>query len=138
MAEKKPPPGTSDLDSAGWIGHLIPAAFGFGALIAAFFSHRAGIQATLAVALVVCGGLLLALAYFSALARSRAAWSFLISLSIVLGIMTLFGAPKIRDLVGIHLSVALGIPILLGIAAGLLSAISHRYKSEPFVNERRR
>jgi hypothetical protein len=130
MADKKPPlvepAGSSDLDAAGWIAHAIPAALGVAALIAAVFSQRAGIQSTLMVSLLVGGGLLIALSYFSVM-RSRAAWSFVISLSVVLAIMTLFGAPKIRTLVGIHMAVALVIPLLFFVAAGMLSTMGPRY-----------
>lgn len=132
MAEKKapapPPPSRTELDELGWIGHGIPAALGIAALIAAVFSFRAGIQPTLTIALISVGGLLPLLAWLS-MNRSRAAWSFLISLSIVLGIMTLFGAPKIRTIVGIHMSIALVIPGLFAFAAFALSVQSHRYKN---------
>ncbi|MBA3501101.1 MAG: hypothetical protein M4D80_26250 [Myxococcota bacterium] len=130
MAEKKTPveqtSGTSDLDAVGWIAHAIPAALGVAALIAAFFSQKAGIQTTLMISLLVAGGLLIALSYLS-LTRSRAAWSFVISLSIVLAIMTLFGAPKIRTLVGMHMALALVIPALFLAAAVMLSTLGPRY-----------
>ena len=134
MAEKKKTatpvetPGVTDLDGFGWAGHGIPAALGIAALIAAAFSYHAGIQITLTISLLFVGALLPVLAWFS-LYRSRPAWSFLISLSIVLGIMTLFGAPKVRTLVGIHMGVALVIPALFAVAAFALSAQSHRYKT---------
>ena len=117
---------TSDLDAVGWIAHVIPAVAGVAALIAAVFAQQSHIQITLTVALVIAGGLLIALSYFS-LMRSRAAWSFTISLSVVLAIMTLFGAPKIRTLVGIHMGVALVIPVLFFVAAGMLSTMGRRY-----------
>jgi hypothetical protein len=131
MAEKKTPlvdqaSGTSDLDAIGWVAHVIPAVLGVAALIAAVFSQRAGIQITLMMSLLVAGGLLISLSYFS-LMRSRGAWSFVISLSIVLAIMTLFGAPKIRTLVGIHMAVALVIPALFLAAAVMLSTLGPRY-----------
>ena len=133
MAENKTPlveqaSGTSDLDAVGWIAHVIPAVLGIAALIAAFFAERAGIQSTLMVSLLVAGGLLVGLSYLS-LMRSRGAWSFVISLSIVLAIMTLFGAPKIRTLVGINLGLALVIPALFLVAAVMLSTLSPRYKT---------
>jgi hypothetical protein len=129
MAEKKSPLAESgtDLDTAGWIAHGITAALGVLGMIAAYFAERSGIQSTLTVALIVGGGLLIALSYLSAVMRSRAAWSFVISLAIVLAIMTLFGAPKIRTLVGINLGIALVIPALFLVAAVLLSAMGHRY-----------
>jgi len=130
MAEKTPPapPARIELDELGWIGHGIPAALGIAALIAAVFSYRAEIQATMTVALIFVGALLPLLTWLS-MNRSRAAWSFLISLSVVLGIMTLFGAPKIRTLVGVHMSIALILPGLFAVAAFALSVQSDRYKN---------
>ena len=129
MADNKTPQestGASDLDASGWVAHGIPAALGVAALVAALFAYLASIQPTLIVSLLAAGGLLISLSYFS-LMRSRAAWSFVISLSIVLAIMTLFGAPKIRTLVGIHMGIALVIPALFLVAAVLLSTLGPRY-----------
>jgi hypothetical protein len=130
MTKKQPekPVGLSDLDELGWIGHAVPALLGLLALVGAFFSYESGIQPTLTVSLIVAGTMLPVLAWFS-LQRSRAAWSFLVALSIVLGIMTLFGAPKVRTLVGIHMALALVIPGLFALAAFALSVQSHRYKT---------
>lgn len=119
-------PSVTELDELGWVGHGIPAALGIAALIAAFFSYQSEIQITLTVALIISGALLPLLSWLS-INRSRAAWSFLISLSIVFGIMTLFGAPKIRTLIGVHMAVALVIPGLFALAAVALAAQSHRY-----------
>ena len=124
-----PTSGTSDLDGMGWIGHIVPAVLGFGALISAFFAQRTHIQITLTVTLVVVGALLIGLSYASSILRSRAAWSFLISVSIVLGVMTLFGAPKIRTLVGIPMGLALVIPLAFLAVVTMLGAIGHRYKT---------
>jgi len=129
MAKKEPPPSAlADVDSIGWFGHAIPAVLGLLSLIAAVFAFRAGIQGTLGVALVVVG-LLLPILVWMSLQRSRAAWSFLIALCAVLGIMTLFGAPKVRNLVGIALPVALIIPAMLAGAVFCLSLLDHRYKT---------
>jgi len=124
-----PVSGTSDLDGLGWIGHIVPAGLGCMALIAAFFAQRSHIQPTLTVSLVVVGALLVGLAYASSVLRSRAAWSFLISLSIVLGVMTLFGAPKIRTLVGIPMGLALVIPLAFLAIVTMLGSMGHRYKN---------
>jgi hypothetical protein len=120
----------SDLDEMGMIGHAIPVLLGVLALIAAVFSYRAKIQVTLPISLFVVGALLPALTWLSILERSRAAWSFLISLAIVLGVMTLFGAPKVRNLVGIHMGIALVIPAALFFAAFALSLQGDRYKNQ--------
>jgi hypothetical protein len=128
MAKKPPAAAWSDLDSLGWAGHGIPIALGALSLIASVFSWKNHIQPTLSVALVVAGLTLPALAWLSML-RSRAAWSFLISLCGVLGVMTLFGAPKVGRMVEINIGVALIIPVLFGCATFFLAMIDHRYKT---------
>lgn len=130
MAKTAPPTtGTTDLDATGYIGHIVPGVLGLLALFAAFEAQTHNIQITLVVSLIVTGLILVALAYLSMVQRSRGAWSFLISMSIVLGVMTLFGAPKIRTLLGIHMSIALVIPVAFGIAAGMLGGLGQRYKN---------
>jgi hypothetical protein len=128
MAKQPERPAWQDMDGLGIAGHGLAAALGILALIAAVFSFRAGIQITLTVALVIVGVLLPALAWLSA-NRSRGAWSFLISLSAVLGIMTLFGSPKVRALVGIHIGIALAIPLAFVFMLFALWAQDHRYKT---------
>ena len=130
MAKKPEPPPSAlaDVDGIGWAGHLTLAVLGLLSLVASVFSFRSHIQPTLGVSLLISGVLLPILVWFS-LQRSRAAWSFLIALSIVLGIMTLFGAPKVRSLVGIPMSVALVIPALFAGAVFCLTAIDRRYKN---------
>jgi hypothetical protein len=127
MADNSPTSTGADLDGLGWAGHSITAGMGVMSIIAAFGAWSAGIQPTLIVSLLIVGALLPILTWKS-LHKSRAAWSFLISLATVLGIMTLFGAPKIRDLVGVQMIVALLIPGLLLVCVFLLSTLNHRYK----------
>ena len=130
MAKKEPPkPPWHDLDQLGWTGHGIPAALGVLSLVAAYFSWKNHIQPTLGVSLIIAGVLLPALTYLSAMKRSRAAWAFLISLCGVLGVMTLFGAPKVRTLVGVNMGVALIIPVLFACATFFLTTQDHRYKT---------
>jgi hypothetical protein len=128
MAENKQSSGITDIDELGWLGHGIPAVLGVASLVAAYFAYESHIQITLTVALVVVGGFLPWMSWMS-IKRSRGAWSFLIASAIVLGIMTLFGAPKVRSLTGMHIGIALLIPAALGFAAFALSTLGHRYKS---------
>jgi hypothetical protein len=129
MAKQEAPKAAwSDLDSIGWMGHFIPAALGVLSLVASAFSFEKGIQPTLGVSLLVAGLLLPALAWLS-LTRSRGGWSFLISACVVLGIMTLFGAPKVRTLAGVNIGVALIIPVLFAMSTFFLSMQDHRYKT---------
>ena len=128
MAKQPAPPAWQDMDGLGLAGHGLAAVLGILALVAAVFSFRAGIQITLTVALAVSGVLLPSLAWLSA-NRSRAAWSFLLSLSVVLSIMTLFGAPKVRTLVGIPMMVALVVPLAFLFVLFALWVQDHRYKT---------
>ena len=127
MAKPPPPSPTSDLDGIGWAAHIITGVLGILSLIATVYAQRADITPTLVVALAVAGILLPILTWFS-LQKSRIAWSFLISLSGVLCVMTLFGAPKVRSLVGISLGTALFLPALFVVALFGLSVAVHRYK----------
>lgn len=113
------------------IGHAIPTAAGLAALIAAYLAWGAGLQGTLAVSLVIVGVLMPVLAYLSWWQRSRAAWSFLIALCGVLALILLFGAPKVRGLVGVGLWSAMVIPGLLAVATIALSMVHREYEPGP-------
>jgi hypothetical protein len=127
-SKSAPAPALPRLDEIGWIGHGIPAALGVASLVAAYFAYQSNIQITLTVALLAIGGLLPFTTWLS-VHGSRAGWSFLIALSIVLAVMTLFGAPKIRTLTGMHIGVALVFPAAFTFAAFALLGQAHRYKS---------
>lgn len=129
MAENKPDPKpVADFDSLAALGHGIPAALGLASAAAAVGAVQIKLQPTLVISLIAIGVALPLLAWRS-WKGNRAAWAFLVSLSIVLGIMTLFGAPKVRNLVGVSLGVALVIPLSMAVAAFCLSSLSDRYKS---------
>ncbi len=109
-----------------WVGHGIPTATGLTAIVAAFGAWTHGLQPTLAVALVLVGLLLPALAWLS-LHKSRAAWSMLLAMCAVLGLMLMFGAPKVRGLLGVGLWTALIVPGLLAVAAVALAMVHRDY-----------
>src|SRR5262245_53614385 len=85
------------------IGHISAAVLGVANVIAALVSFGAGLTPVLGFALLLGGGTMVALAYFSYFKHSRAAWAFLAALLFVFGLCLLFGAPKVRSLVGIGL-----------------------------------
>ena len=118
----------NESDSVEVVGNGLAALLGIAGLVGAFFAWRSGLQITLVISLGVAGALLPALAYLSAYRQSRAAWAFLIALAIVLGIMTFFGAPKVRNLVGIPLAAALVLPLAFGAIAICLSGLGDRKK----------
>jgi hypothetical protein len=108
-------------------------AHGFAALTAAaevvfgMVALDTGRPIVLGVTLVVCGGLGIGLAWQSYKHDSRAAWSFLIALSAVLALCTLFGAPKVRAQLGIGLWIALAYPALKVVTVGALTSLRDRY-----------
>jgi len=92
------------------ISHISAAILGLANVIAGLISLGSGLTPVLGLALVIGGGTMVALAYFSYYRRSRAAWAFLASLTFVFGTCLLFGAPKVRALVGIGLWTAMIFP----------------------------
>lgn len=109
------------------VGHGLAALLGLGAVIAGL----AGIG-SLPVVLVICllltGVALGALAHRSYHARSRPAWACLSSLCLVGGIVTLFGAPKLRTSLETGLWIALIIPGMLAVATWALAQVRADYR----------
>lgn len=109
-----------------WFGHGIPAVAGLASLVAAFASWSAGLQPTLWIALLIVGMLLPAVTWLS-FQKSRAAWSFLVALCSVLALMLLFGAPKVRGIVGVGLWHTLILPGMLAVGAMALVMVHRDY-----------
>ncbi len=101
-----------------WVGHIVAALFGVAAFVGAVFAARAGMPHALTVSLILIGLLYPGLAVLSLIRQSRGAWAFLCALCWVLGVVMLFGAPKIRTQVGVGLWWAMIIPGML-IATGI-------------------
>jgi hypothetical protein len=109
------------------IGHGIAGAAGLGSLIGGALAISRGLPPVLGVTMIVLGGLFPVLVWRS-LARSRAGWAFLIALCAVYALVLLFGAPKVRGLLGIGLWHALIIPGLLAVGAAALGMLRERYR----------
>jgi hypothetical protein len=109
------------------IGHVLAGVAGVAALVAAtaaiFTFH-----VVLPSALFLFGGLFIGLAIRSYGWRSREAWAFLVSLCLVCGLVTLFGATKIRNTLDIGLFHALMVPAMLFVAASALLSLSNEYR----------
>ena len=73
--------------------------------------------------LIVIGGLEMGLSYY-VLEASRASWAFLTSLNGTLFVVGLFGSPKIRDALDVHMGLAL-LPCLVFGTICLLAAMAH-------------
>ena len=107
--------------------HGLAAALGLAALVGAFAAIATGVSSVVAITLLVAGVAIPWLAWKS-LHRSRAAWSFLIAMIAVLGGTTLFGSPKIRNLLGVDLGVALLIPFAKTACVVMLAMLKNDYK----------
>jgi hypothetical protein len=93
------------------MGHGLAALMGIASLIGGFFALGTGLPPVMGITMLFIGGLLPWLTWKS-LHLSRPAWSFLIAIVAVFGLVCLFGAPKIRHLLGIDLGFALIIPAI--------------------------
>jgi hypothetical protein len=91
--------------------------------IAAFIGH---LPPVLGFTMLMVAGITGVLAFHS-MRGSRVAWSFLTSLMAVMGIVTLFGAPKVRNLLHIGLWYAIIIPGLLAVGVVALGLIRRDY-----------
>ena len=81
----------------------------------------------LPVALGLLGVLMLVLVYFSLQAKSRASWAFLTATCAVGGLVTLFGATKVRNAIDIPLFYALILPGILIVATVMLVQVADEY-----------
>jgi hypothetical protein len=107
------------------VAHSIAAVAALLSLVAAPYAMHYGLA--LGFALLVVAGTFAALIRLS-LRRSRAAWSYLAALCAVFCLVLMFGAPKIRNLVGIGMWLAMIAPGLLGVATAALRAIRDDYR----------
>jgi hypothetical protein len=110
-----------------WVGHGIASAMALGSIIAGIAALGTSIPTVLGVTLILLG-VLVPLMVWRSLIYSRAAWSFLLSTCAVLGLILMFGAPKIRGLLGIGLWTAMIIPGLLVLGAVALGLARRDYR----------
>ncbi len=110
------------------VGHGLAGLLGVAATVAGVSSLGGKIPFLLALVLLVIGASSLWLILRSMSARSRLAWAFLASLMGVLAVCTLFGAPKVRDLVGIPLWIAMIVPGLALTATISLAKLGGDYR----------
>jgi hypothetical protein len=104
------------------IAHGFAAVTGLLEVVFGAVALATGRPPVLGVSLIVAGVIGIGLTV-SSFQRSRAAWAFLAALSAVLAICFLFGAPKVRNQLGIGLWTALiypGIKIIIVVALAML------------------
>jgi hypothetical protein len=111
------------------VGHAIACLLGLASLVAGIAAFWRSLPGVLSWALIVVGVVLPPITVLS-WRRVRAAWSFVVSICTVFGIVTLFGAPKVRGLLGISLWYSLIIPGLYFIAVASLTMVRADYRDD--------
>lgn len=111
------------------VAHLLAGIVGLLALVGAVAAASKDYHPVLPVALGLLGMLIVVLVYFS-LTKSRAAWSFLVATCAVGGLVTLFGATKVRNVMDISLYYTMILPGILIIATVMLIGLADDY-AEP-------
>jgi hypothetical protein len=101
---------------------------GIAALIAGYESFDHAMPAVMTAVLVTIGILLPTLAHFS-WRHSRAAWSYLIAIATVFGIVTFFGAPKVRNVLDVGFWTAMILPGLMFVMVTALSMVRTEYRA---------
>ena len=120
---------TSDMAVPRILGHAAAVLFGLAGLLAGYESAAHSLPTVMTAVLLAVGGLLPVLAHFS-WRHSRAAWAYLCALLGVFGIVTFFGAPKVRDVLGVSLGVAMVIPVVMFIALAALTMCRTEYRAK--------
>ena len=110
------------------MGHGLAVLMGIAALVGGIAAFAKGMQPVMGVTLLALGGLIPWLTWKS-LHLSRPAWSFLMSIVGVIGLVCLFGAPKIRHVLGIDLGFALIIPSLQLACVIALAKLGSEYQN---------
>ncbi len=110
------------------IGHALATLLGLASLAASFGAFDRGLPAVMGVTLLVVGLMMPVLAYGS-WQKSRPAWAFLIALVAVFGGVDLFGAPKVRGLLGIGLWTAMILPGLQIVTVIALASLRGEYRA---------
>ena len=109
------------------VGHALAGLLGAAALLAGLYSFLGSLPFLLSLVLAVMGGAMLLMTYYS-LHGSRPAWAFLSALLAVMGVCTLFGAPKVKNLLGVNMWLALLVPGLLAVTCAALGIIAEDYR----------
>jgi hypothetical protein len=110
-------------------GHVLAFLLGLGALANSIGAFSRGMPGVLSWTLVVIGLVLPTLTVLS-WRRVRAAWAFVISICGVLAVVTLFGAPKVRAVVGGSLWSVIAAPGLYIIAVVSLARVHADYRDQ--------
>ena len=110
------------------IGHALAVALGLASLYAGYESFDHGLPTVMIAVLVAVGLLLPTLAHFS-WRHSRAAWSFMMAIATVMGIVTFFGAPKVRNVLDVGFWTAMILPGLMFVMVTALAMVRGEYRA---------
>ena len=111
------------------VGHILGFVLAGASVVGGFAAFIGNLPGTLGVTLLIIGGLTAILAYHS-MRGSRVAWSFLVAFLAVMGIVTLFGAPKIRNVLHIPLWYAIIIPGVMTVGVVALALVRRTYRDQ--------
>ena len=118
------------------IGHVLAAMLGVASIAAGIGALMKDLPGVMSYTLLIVGFTLPALVALS-LMRSRAAWSFVISICGVFALVTLFGAPKICALLGVPLAASFLLPFLYTTVVVLLATSASDYTDQGVGTARR-
>ncbi len=110
------------------VGHGLAGLFGAASLLSGLYTMFTGPLAFLLSLVLVVMGVAMVLMTAYSLNHSRPAWAFLSALIAVMGVCTLFGAPKVKNLLGVNMWLALLVPGLLAVTCAALGIIAEEYR----------
>jgi hypothetical protein len=110
------------------IGHAAVVVLGVAALFAAGESITHAMPTVMSAVLIIVGALLPTLAHFS-WRGSRAAWAFMMAIVLVFGMVTFFGAPKVRNALDVGFWTAMILPGVQFVALSALAMLRGEYRA---------
>lgn len=109
------------------VGHAIGFLLGVASVVGGIGGFIGHLPPVLGITMLIVGAITGILAFHS-LRGSRVAWSFLVSLLTAMAVITLFGAPKVRNLLHIGLWYAIMIPGVLAVGVVALAFVRRDYR----------